>query len=428
MRTFIGDSPPASRLDRFLEARERFFNRYVTRWPGVLSDPYDLLEVQEIDQSDVRAVERTAAGVGRIYDRVAAVLHALSDEALLDLGVRPETFDLARTTIPGLEVPPVARVDLARTPEGYKLLEYNGEAAGLIVETFAVNGLACAESARHDVNAGCDSRLGKALCAALRLAGAYVGASDATIVNFSYGRDSTRDRATAQYLAERVRESSDMRPVEIPMESLRLGSDGLFLPDGRKLDVLWRACPVHYLGAPLSSSEMAPAVCARELTRLIRERRLAIVNAPDASLLASKATQAVIWGLAHEGRFFAEAEIELIRNAFLPTFLEPPQNGAPYVIKPAFGSEGDSVSIVDPVHQKVRTSRGSSFQDETQIYQQFVGLPTARLMTERGERDLHLMVSCFLVSGEPMGIIVRAGGEITDEQAWVVPVAIGTSP
>jgi hypothetical protein len=52
---------------------------------------------------------------------------------------------------------------------------------------------------------------------------------------------------------------------------------------------------------------------------------------------------------------------------------------------------------------------------------QFVPLPTRNLMTEHGVRTLHLVASCFLVSGRPSGIIFRAGGEITGDDAWVVP-------
>jgi hypothetical protein len=39
-----------------------------------------------------------------------------------------------------LEIPLFARLDLAQTPDGLKLLEYNGEAPGLVVETFGLNG------------------------------------------------------------------------------------------------------------------------------------------------------------------------------------------------------------------------------------------------------------------------------------------------
>ena len=184
---------------------------------------------------------------------------------------------------------------------------------------------------------------------------------------------------------------------------------------------------MHYLGSALSSPELAADECSAD-ARLVRGRKLAVVNAPDASLLASKAAQAVIWGLVEEGLYFSDAEAAIVRTYFLPTFLDPPESGVPYVIKPAFGSEGDSISIVDSAHGPIRSSPCNSFSGEPAVYQQYVTLPAARLMTEHGPRDLHLVTSCFLISGQPAGIILRAGGEITDDEAWVVPVGTGMMP
>jgi len=158
------------------------------------------------------------------------------------------------------------------------------------------------------------------------------------------------------------------------------------------------------------------------LARWVSERKLAVVNAPDASLLASKAVQAVIWGLVQEGLYFSDAEAAIVRRYFLPTFLDPPESGEPYVIKPALGSEGDSIAIVDSAHPPIRSSPCNSFRGEPNVYQKYVALPSVRLMTERGAQDLRLVTSCFLISGQPAGIILRAGGEITDDEAWVVPV------
>jgi glutathionylspermidine synthase len=58
------------------------------------------------------------------------------------------------------------------------------------------------------------------------------------------------------------------------------------------------------------------------------------------------------------------------------------------------------------------------------VYQKYVELPQIRRMTEGGPRDLHLVASCFVVNGEPGGICVRAGGIITDESAWYLPLCV----
>jgi glutathionylspermidine synthase len=338
------------------------------------------------------------------------------------MGVRPETLELTRTHIPGLELPLLARLDMAHTPDGFKLLEYNGEAAGLVVETFGLNAFECEDKGMRDVNAASLAALTTAMRAALQRAIEHVGGPfDRALVAFAYNVRSDRGRAAARYLAQIARDSSGLHAVDVPVESLSLSDDHLRLQDGRPVAVLWRPCSVRYLGAALSASDTAPDECAASIARLVRESRLAVIDAPDTSLLSSKAAQAVIWGLTQTGQYFSDAEAEIVRTYFLPTALDPPADGEPYVIKPAFGSEGDSITIVDPGRDEVRRSMCTSYQGEAHVYQQFVSLPARNVMTEHGIRPLHVVTSCFLVSGRPSGIIFRAGGEITSEDAWVVP-------
>lgn len=406
----------------FRRARERSFERYRSRWPGALADPYDLLEPLTLDRASVLAIETAAAAIGAIYARVLPLLHNLSGETLDALGVRSDALELTRTRVPGFDVPLLARLDLAQTPNGVKLLEYNGEAPGLVVETFGLNALECADAGLRDVNAAAPDALATAVCAELQRAIESVGGpTERALAVFGYDVRSDRGRAAARYLAHLARTSLDVRVSDVPIESLSLADDRLRLQDGSPVTVLWRPCSIRYLGASLSGSQMPPHASANTVARLVRERRLALIDSPHTSLLSSKAAQAVIWGLVEQGLHFSEEEAALVETHFLPTTLDPPAADDPYVIKPAFGSEGDSIIIVDPGSGDVRCSAGTSFQDEPQVYQQYVSLPARHLMTEHGIRRLRLVTSCFLVAGRPRGIIIRAGDEITGEDAWVVP-------
>ena len=177
----------ADALDAFLDARQRFFAQYGSRWPGALADPFDLLEPLELSAEDVQQIEVATAGIGAIYRRVLPILHSLPDESLIAMGVGRIMLELSRTWIPGLAVPLIARIDLAHAPGGIKLLEYNGESPGLVVETFGLNALACSDVGQRDVNAQGHRVLSNALCDVVSLCAEYTGHQEEPgVVAFAY--------------------------------------------------------------------------------------------------------------------------------------------------------------------------------------------------------------------------------------------------
>ena len=96
----------------------------------------------------------------------------------------------------------------------------------------------------------------------------------------------------------------------------------------------------------------------------------------------------------------------------------------PYVMKPALGAEGDSVSVVNPSLGSVTRAACSTYSDQTMVYQRYVELPAREMRTEVGPRLLQMIASCFVIAGVPVGICMRAGGAITDDSAWVLPVCV----
>src|SRR5436190_24369245 len=80
---------------------------------------------------------------------------------------------------------------------------------------------------------------------------------------------------------------------------------------------------------------------------LVLSRRLAIINPPSAFLLAGKAVQSIIWGLFQEGVYFDAEQRSLIERHFLPTYMDALFGHEPYVVKPVYGSEGDTVAVID---------------------------------------------------------------------------------
>ncbi|HXM33783.1 MAG TPA: glutathionylspermidine synthase family protein, partial [Pyrinomonadaceae bacterium] len=124
------------------------------------------------------------------------------------------------------------------------------------------------------------------------------------------------------------------------------------------------------------------------------------------------------------GVYFNPEERFLIEQYFLPTYMHPVFSDEPYVIKPVYGSEGDTLTIIDPRRGEVYRSNTSTYLEQPMVYQKYVELPRVQLMTEDGMRSLRLLTSCFLINGQPVGISVRAGEAITDFSWWSVPICV----
>jgi glutathionylspermidine synthase len=149
-----------------------------------------------------------------------------------------------------------------------------------------------------------------------------------------------------------------------------------------------------------------------------------LINPPSALSLQSKATQALIWGLAERGAYFDADERAAIARVFLPTYLDRPDDGASYVRKPVLGREGGGVAILDPSGNVVVHGDGRRFEDQPCVFQRYVEAPTRTV--DRGDGVLvhgSELVTCFVVAGRPSAIGMRLGGPLTD--AWSSFVALG---
>src|SRR5438105_13417040 len=94
----------------------------------------------------------------------------------------------------------------------------------------------------------------------------------------------------------------------------------------------------------------------------------------------------------------------------------------PYVTKPVYGSDGDTVTIMNARQGEISRSNNCTYLEQPMVYQKYVELPRAELMTEDGLRSLRLLTSCFVIDGQPVGISLRAGQGITGYSWWSVPV------
>jgi glutathionylspermidine synthase len=328
----------------------------------------------------------------------------------------------------------IGRFDLVRTKTGYKMLEFNSDAPGMLVEAFAVNGAACEDGGYADPNHACETALSQALSQAIQTghdrSGKPSAGAGAGNVVVTYGKGLRRDQADAVYLAK-ILHPFAARTVpfqDLSTGDLSTGAKGLYGPHGEPIDVLVRGCGLESLCSAVLIREqrLHDHETNGAFLHLAGQSKLILINPPGACLLTNKALQAAIWNLMELGLYFNDKEMGLIRQYMLPTYWDPPTHGRGYVAKPAHGAASDTVTVVDSKRKRVHKSSSCTYTDQPLVYQEYVDLPCERLMTEYGPRNLHLVMSCFTVGGAPSAICMRAGNAITDEMAWVVPLGVDT--
>lgn len=410
-------------------ARENFFARHAAFWPGTIDDPFDILEPYELPATDISELVQAAEAAAALYDRIATLLRTVPNDALLEMGVPPTLLNVVRCVIPGMAHAVLGRLDLVRTNGGYKLLEFNADTPGLLLETFSVNTKVCEEAQRSDPNAGGEAILARTVLDAIRTGLEYVGkvSTEAANIVFTFSRSCRRDGATAEYLVRLVHDVSPLRVQYAPIEALKIDEKAVCDSVGRPVDVLYRIVSLQYLHAYLlrrSASSHTDPDSKDLLFDLVQRRRLALLNPPSTFLLESKAVQVIIWNLFEAGIYFDDHERRMVEKYMIPTYMDPPSAGEPHVIKPVFGAEGDTVSIVNSNSEPIARSLCTTYSNQRMVYQKYVELPTIQVMTEDGPRSLHALTSCFLLAGKPVGICMRAGGVITDESAWLLPVCV----
>jgi len=409
--------------------RESFYLHFASLWPGTLLDPYDLLEVYSLPATEIATISQAAAAIGRIYERTATLLRTVPDEALLQMGLSPETVSISRLQIPGMPDSVIGRLDLVKTADGYKMLEFNADNPGLLVETFPINAKVCEASGKTNPNQQGEAALNGALQGAISAGLTYVGKTNGEQANIVFTCRSTyqRDQDITRYLMGLLALPTGIQKQYVPIELLRADEKGLYDPTGNRIDILYRFHPLQLFCGEMFrdyEDENAGAYEGALLFDLVSKRRLAIINPPSAFLLGSKAVQSLVWGLFQLGLYFTSEERFLIEQYFLPTYMDPVFCDEPYVVKPVLGSEGDTVTIIDPKKGQVFRSNTSTYLEQPMVYQKYLELPRVQLMTEDGMQSLRLLTSCFLIDGQPVGISLRAGAVITDFSWWSVPVCV----
>jgi glutathionylspermidine synthase len=404
-------------MSTYAKDRSQFYSKFPDFWSNLYGGEYSLYHVFTISEQTQTLLKEATERLGHVFFKTAGLLRSLQDDQLLELGfpVASLPFLRMKNLFPESVI---SRFDFAFTENGIKMLEFNSDTPTFIVECFQINGKACSQFGFRNPNENQERLLSSGITKAVLESSK---GHEIPNVVFTAHSDHIEDWNTTVYLSQLC----TVKNQTVPMSELRITDEALLDANGVPIDVLYRQTyPLEHLIC--DTDPKTGDFVGIELLQLAREGKISIVNPVSAFLLQPKSIQCLIWGLAENEGFYTDEEQEWIKKYMLPTYLEPDAflGTTTYVQKPSFGREGDTITIWDK-HTNVDTQNAfQTYKNELPVYQSYVPLPVVSLETEKGIEELSMVFGSFLIAGKPSSIGIRAGGKITGNESYFLPVGI----
>ncbi|HHT7236504.1 MULTISPECIES: glutathionylspermidine synthase family protein [Bacillus] len=405
-------------MSQYIKKRKEFYSNYPHFWSDLYECEYSLFHVFPITEQTMKQLQLATERMGKIFFKTARILRNLSNEQLLELGFPTASLPFIR--LKGMYPESViSRFDFALTGDNHiKMLEFNSDTPTFIVECFQMNGKVCKELDYDNPNANQERLLSSGITKAV--IEAAKGIEDPNVV-FTAHHEHIEDWNTTMYLSQLCH----IKNKVMPMSELRITDDALVDGEGVPIDVLYRQTyPIEDLieDQDPDTGDMVGV----ELLQLVKEGKLFILNPLSAFLLQPKSIQCLIWGLAEEGAYYTSEEQKWIKEYMLPTYLEPDLffGKSPFVQKPSFGREGDTITIRDKDTNIMIRNAHETYKSSLPIFQKYTELPVVFLETEKGIEKLSYVFGAFLIAGKASSIGIRAGEKITGNESYYLPVGI----
>ncbi|MGE6488662.1 glutathionylspermidine synthase family protein [Paenisporosarcina sp. NPDC076898] len=417
---------------QFQLERQKVYEQVPYFFPDLYEVEYALLDIKKHSLAEIKDIRKAAEQVGAVFRKVVPLLRELDDETLLQLGIPTEALAYCRLKlIPQDTI--IGRLDFVVSDSGIKLMEFNSDTPTFIKEAFQANAFVCNYYGVENPNETCVDLLRKEMRKAVAASWNHLNRAGTPKIVFTSHGDNIEDLWTTRFLQEHLDLPSEyvsldqLQILTEPVEENGVITDsGLFTPSGERIDILYRQTyPIEHL---VNDKEpMTDENIGQELIKLIIENKVMVLNPPSAFLLQSKAVQALIWGLHEENQYFTAEEQQVIGQYFLPTYLEPDKfltMNMPYVRKPAFGREGDTVEIFNGAGETIDEEPQKTYVDNLPVYQAFYPLPETEVQTTLGTKQVHMMYGCFLLNDQAGAIGIRAGRAITNNLSYFLPIGI----
>lgn len=402
--------------------------KFYSQFPNFFFDfedlEYALYDVMELQKEKIDEIYYATNMLWQIFLKVGKQFKHLTDEQLFALGIRSEM-------IPYIELDYLqqqsilARFDFICTEEGdIKCLELNGETPFLVQETFEMNEQLCQHFQLENPNDV--SALQKTLSGALFAAMHYLHdvKKPKIVITGKTAEEDFEEYCQVNFLKTCVPFDIEYVPIQkliIFAKDTPSVMRGLYTPSMEKIDILYRpAHPVEFLIDDIASDGERIGL---QLLELVKDRKLAIINAPAAYVLQSKILLWLIWERKNDPLLFNAEERSAINKYMLPTYLsaEPfVAEGMPFVKKPVYSREGNTVEIYAGDGSKTNASAYTHYDDNLFIYQQYVEMPSINIQQTDGFRSKKWLIGSFIADNRACGLSCRVGNQITEwDSHWL---------
>ncbi len=410
--------------DIYCKQRQLFYCQF----PNFFSDfedlEYALYDVMELPKEKIDEIYYASNILWQIFLKVGKQFKHLTAEQLVALGIRSEMIPyigldyLQQQSI-------LARFDFICTEDGnIKCLELNGETPFLVQETFEMNDQLCQHF--QLVNPNDVTALHKTLSGALFAAMHYLDdvKKPTIVITGKTAQQDYEEYCQVQFLKTCVPFDIEYVPIDkliIFSEDTPDAKRGLYTPSMDRIDILYRpAHPVEFIIDDLSPEGERIGL---QLLDLVKDRQLAIINAPAAYVLQSKILLWLIWERKNDPLLFTAEERAAITKYMLPTFISAEPflaDGVPYVKKPVYSREGNTVEIYASNGSKTNGSAYNHYDDNLFIYQQYVEMPSINIQQADDFHSKKWLIGSFIADNRACGLSCRVGNQITEwDSHWL---------
>lgn len=378
-------------------------------------EEYGLATIHPITEEFVKELQFASEQLGQIFARITQVVQQGDDELFRELGIPKNAWRAVRVPFDQTLPTWMGRFDFANTPDGLKLLEFNGDTPGGFVEAYHVNQRVCDYYGWQNPNQGLEQDIADAFQMAVQRYHELGYKTDRIVFS---SKSSLEEVALTRYLLSQ----SGLTAQYVPVSKIYMKEGNMFAEIEEELQAIDLWCRYYAMTSMANAKSTTGAPIGDWMLNAVAQKRVAMLNPPQSLIVQTKALMALIWNLHEQNTFFAPHEHEIIETYMLPTYMENALLGKEaFVRKPVLGRQGGAVTLYDKDGLIISQDDEDDFWEQTMVYQKLVELETIKTMNMTGSYQGWLIWGCYIFGGRASAVITRLSEKITQDSSRYLP-------